>query len=85
MHYVYVLRSGKDNKLYVGYTENLDRRMMEHQTGKVKSTHHRLPLTLIYYEAYLVEADARGREKFPKSGSGHMFINKQLRNYFNLK
>ena len=36
---------------------------------------------LIYYEAYLEEADALGRERFLKSGGGRRFLKNQLRNY----
>jgi putative endonuclease len=38
MYYVYVLKSELDKKLYVGYTENLQRRLKRHQDGEVIST-----------------------------------------------
>lgn len=82
MHYVYVLRSGRDDNLYTGYTTDLRRRMSEHATGKACSTRDRRPLQLIYYEAYLLAEDAKARELFLKSGSGKRFIRKQLRHYF---
>lgn len=82
MFYVYVLRSVKDRELYIGYTDDLRFRLKLHTEGKVKSTKHRRPLELIYYEAYLEKADAKGRELFLKSGSGHKFIRKQLAHYF---
>lgn len=50
-------------------------------TEKCKSTKFRKPLELIYYEAYLNSNDALGREKFLKSGSGHRYLTKQLKNY----
>ncbi len=81
MYYVYILRSQKDEKLYIGYSGDLRGRFAAHQKGKVTATQHRRPLTLIYYEAYLNKADAKGREKFLKSGPGHRFIKKQLSNY----
>jgi len=37
---------------------------------------------LIYYEAYVEEADARGREEFLKSGSGRTYLKRQCRHYF---
>jgi len=63
MFYVYLLRSKKDNKLYIGYTNDLRRRLEEHNSGKNKSTKYRRPLELIYYEAYKSEQDARQREE----------------------
>ncbi len=63
MYYVYVLKSKKDNELYIGSTNNLKNRFSEHNTKKVISTSKRAPLELIYYEAYKAEHDARIREK----------------------
>ncbi|MBU4339275.1 GIY-YIG nuclease family protein [Candidatus Parcubacteria bacterium] len=63
MFYVYILKSKKDSKLYIGYTNNLQRRIKEHNEGKVKSTNYRRPLVLVYYEAYKAEEDAKTREE----------------------
>ncbi|WP_432214915.1 GIY-YIG nuclease family protein, partial [Salmonella enterica] len=52
MYTVYILRSNTDNKRYIGFTDNLDRRLVEHNSGKVKSTKHRQPLALIYSEQF---------------------------------
>jgi putative endonuclease len=62
MYYVYLIKSAKDNELYTGSTNNLRRRIWEHNNGKNLSTKHRAPFSLIYYEAYLDESDARHRE-----------------------
>jgi len=62
MYYVYVLKSEKDENLYVGSTNDLRRRLSDHNLGTVKSTKSRKPFTLRYYEAYYSENDARGRE-----------------------
>ncbi|MFZ2521883.1 MAG: GIY-YIG nuclease family protein [Minisyncoccia bacterium] len=51
MFYVYILKSEKDNNLYTGYTNDLKRRLIEHNSGKSKSTKSRKPFELIYYEA----------------------------------
>jgi putative endonuclease len=56
--YVYVLQSGKDSNFYVGYTNDLRQRLGVHQSGRVKSTKNRLPVTLIYWEGCLNQADA---------------------------
>lgn len=81
MYFVYVLRSLADQGWYIGYTENIERRLNDHNMGKNTSTKPRRPLILIYYEAYLNKFDALGREKFLKSGSGRRFLEKQMRFY----
>jgi putative endonuclease len=58
MFYVYVLNSKKYNELYIGSTNDLKKRIVEHNTGKVKSTNTKKPYKLIYYEAYNKESDA---------------------------
>jgi putative endonuclease len=70
MHYVYVLRSTRDNGFYIGYSTNLRRRLNEHKCGISFATSYRGPWKLIYCEAYLEQADALGREKYLKSGGG---------------
>lgn len=62
MFYLYILKSKKDSQLYIGSTNDLRRRLREHNTGKVFSTKLRTPFELIYYEAYKIEKDARKRE-----------------------
>lgn len=62
MYYVYVLKSLKDGDLYTGSTNNLLRRIKEHNDGKCFSTKTRTPFELVYYEAYRAESDARERE-----------------------
>ena len=61
MFYLYVLKSKKDGKLYFGYTNNLRRRIEEHNKKQEKSTKFRAPFTLVYYEAYKAEDDAKKR------------------------
>ena len=63
MFYLYILKSLSDGDLYTGSTNDLKKRLIEHNSGKVFSTRLRKPLRLIYYEAYSAEIDARRREK----------------------
>ena len=63
MFYVYLLQSVKDKELYIGSTNDLRKRVEEHNKGLVKSTRKRAPFKLIYYESYKAEEDAREREK----------------------
>lgn len=83
MFYVYILYSSEDKKFYIGYTRNLKRRIKQHFYKEVKSTKDRRLLKLIYYEAYLNQKDAKGREKFLKGGSGHVYLKKQMGHYLN--
>ena len=82
MIFVYVLQSESDSGLYIGMTGNLWRRFEQHQGGESASTKGRRPWRLIYFEAYLEQADAEGRETFLKSGGGRRFLDKQLKNHF---
>ena len=81
MHYVYVLRSETDKRLYIGCTHDLRERLSLHQAGKVESTKRRLPVTLIYYEACLDQRDAFKREKYLKTTYGHRYLKNRLRHY----
>jgi len=62
-HYVYMLLSDKGGNIYIGCTNNLERRINEHKDGKVFSTKRYLPMSLIYYETYISKLDAFNREK----------------------
>lgn len=70
MYYVYILKSEKNAKLYKGFTNNLKRRMIEHNNGKSIFTRNNGPWKLIYYEAFISKEDAQREEKFLKSGKG---------------
>lgn len=78
MYYVYVLQSHKDKNLYIGYSSNLKIRIIQHHTGKVDATKYRLPLELVYYEAYRDKRDATRREYFLKSGRGRELLKEFL-------
>ena len=79
--YTYVLQSSKDLNFYVGYTNNLVKRIEEHNKGKVASTKNRVPLKLIYWEGCLNKQDARRREKYLKTSWGKRFIKNRLKSY----
>jgi putative endonuclease len=77
MYYIYVLRSLRTGKRYVGYTSKLpEQRLQEHNSGSNKFTSAHCPYSLIYYESLETKKDAIIREKFFKSGQGR----KQLDN-----
>jgi len=62
MYYVYVLKSKIAEWKYVGCTDDLKQRFLQHNNGKVKSTKSRRPFSLVYYEAYADKTIARKRE-----------------------
>ena len=81
MYYTYVLKSLKDGKFYTGYTNDLKKRITEHNNGETFSTSYRRPFKLIYYEACLVEFDAKKREKYLKTSWGKHYLKSRLKNY----
>ena len=79
--YVYVLKSDRDGKFYIGSTNNLERRVKEHQLGKNISTAKRLPMELIYFEGHRSQEDAVRREKYFKTTKGKVTLRQILRSY----
>jgi len=73
-YFVYVLESIKDQKIYIGQTDNMNRRLKEHNAGKVFSTKGRRPLKLKSCEIFSSREEAVQREKFLKSGCGREFV-----------
>jgi putative endonuclease len=78
MHYVYVLQSERDGKLYIGHTDDLKRRFREHNNGLVPSTKKRTPFRIVYYEACNILEDAIKREKQFKTGFGRAYLKRRL-------
>lgn len=80
-YYVYILISEIDKNFDVGFTNNLNRRIDEHISGKVKSTKFRKPLKLVYWEGCLNQQDATKREKYLKTTWGKRYIKSRINNY----
>ncbi len=80
-HYVYVLRSLGDQRLYVGLASDLPGRLEEHNKGRVTSTAARRPFELIYWEGCLNRSDAAQREKYLKTAWGKRYLKSRLRRY----
>lgn len=78
-HYVYILKSLKDQNWYTGYTKDLTKRLSQHKAGQVVSTKNRQPLRLIYFEGCLNKGDALAREKYLKSGMGKRYLRNRLK------
>ena len=71
--FVYILRSMKDGGIYIGATNNIDRRIREHNDGQVKSTCERKPFEIVSYFKLPTLQRAYQFEKYLKSGSGRAF------------
>ena len=80
MHYVHVLKSKKDEHMYVGCTNNLQKRIAMHNKGNVISTRDRKPVALLFYEAFIDSDDAFSRERWLKTGWGRNRLRTMLRN-----
>ena len=70
MHYIYVLTSEKDGKLYVGCTSNVENRLKYHNSGRVLSTKGRRPFRLIFTETYSDKYQAFEKERYYKTAKG---------------
>ncbi|MGD0522949.1 MAG: GIY-YIG nuclease family protein [Candidatus Microgenomates bacterium] len=77
-YFTYVLKSEADGKLYIGWTNNLRKRIMEHNSGKVTATKYRKPLKLEYFEGCLSQGKAIEREKQLKTGFGRAYLKRRL-------
>ena len=78
MWYVYILRSTIDKKLYVGSTNNIRRRLTEHNSGEVDSTKSRIPFSLEAYIAVKDQSKAIELEQYFKTGSGKVLLQKRI-------
>ena len=74
MFHAYILKSLKDNRYYYGHTENIEKRLNEHNRGKVKSTKSRRPFVLHYFESFGSKSEAAKRELFFKSIDGYVYL-----------
>lgn len=82
MFYTYVLESKKNEKLYTEYTNDLVKRVKEHNQGMNFSTKPYIPWVCIYYEACINEEDARRRESYLKTTQGKRLLKRRLKEYF---
>jgi len=86
MHHVYLLRSQKDKIYYIGYADDLDWRLKEHNKGKVSHTSKHKPWDLVYYEGYLSLQDAQKREKALKRfGKAYKILKLRIKDSLNEK
>ncbi|RLC33151.1 GIY-YIG nuclease family protein [Candidatus Shapirobacteria bacterium] len=74
MYFFYVLQSLSTNNLYKGISNNIDRRLAEHNKNKNPGTRGKGPWKVLYFELHKDLKSARNREKFFKSGMGRELL-----------
>jgi putative endonuclease len=74
MFFVYILRSKKDSRFYIGMSQDVTKRLIQHNSGKTKSTKAFKPWILLHTEEFKTRQEARDREKYLKSGIGRSWI-----------
>ena len=74
MFYTYILKSLKDNGLYIGYTSDIIRRFNEHNSGISKATKHRKPFIILHVDEFITRSEAVRKERYYKTGKGREFI-----------
>jgi putative endonuclease len=80
MFYIYVLRSEKNQKRYIGSTSKLpEQRSQEHNSGTNNFTRQNKPWKLIYQESFTTKSEALKRENFLKSGQGRKWLDENVR------
>jgi len=81
MHYVYILISESEKQTYTGCTKNLELRLVEHNSGHVKSSRPYRPYRVLYFEQLESLKEARQRERYFKSTSGRRKIKELIEKY----
>jgi putative endonuclease len=80
MYYVYVLRSDRNGKRYMGSSSKTGaERLIEHNSGTNTFTRHNRPWRLIHEETFATKVEALRREKFLKSGQGRKWLDENVR------
>ena len=78
MSFVYILRSLKDAGLYVGTTDDINKRLTKHNKGQVKSTKHRRPFALVFSKEFPTLSEARKYEWMLKCSPGGGKLKRRL-------
>src|SRR6267143_2787706 len=70
MFHVYVLRSAKTGRRYIGSCENVDERVRRHNAGHSKATRHGIPWRMLHSESFATRKEAVAKENYYKTGRG---------------
>ncbi len=77
MFFVYVLKSRSRKYIYVGLSDNVERRTSQHNAGKERTTRAYAPFECIHVEEFQTRVEARKREKYLKSGVGKEWLKRK--------
>ncbi len=77
-YYVYILQSGIDQSFYIGYTQNIPKRLAEHNAGKSHYTTRKIPWKLVYQESFNSKTEALIRERFLKNQKNKEFYTRLI-------
>ena len=75
---VYILQSEQDSSFYIGFTSNLEQRLVAHNSGKSRYTSRKIPWKLVYTETFKTRPEAMNREKFLKKQRNRDFYRKLI-------
>ncbi len=78
MYYLYILKSERTSRYYVGSTDDLVRRLQEHNAGKTPSTRNKGPWRILYSETFQTHSEARSREAKIKSWKSRAYMERVL-------
>jgi len=78
MYYVYILKSLRDGTYYTGFTEDLKRRIKNHNWHEATYSKSKAPFDLIWFRCFIDKRKALSFEKYLKQGSGFAFARKRL-------
>jgi putative endonuclease len=78
MFFAYVLKSLNHDFYYKGHCENLNERLIQHNSGMTESIRPYIPFVILYMEEFASREDAIKREKYFKSAAGRRFLKKKL-------
>lgn len=81
MYYVYILKSKNFNKGYTGFTENIEKRLKEHNSGKNFYSKRYRPWIIVHQEKFGNKIDAINKERFYKSRTGKRRLKEIFNNY----
>jgi putative endonuclease len=77
--YTYILRSQKSGRYYIGHTENLQKRLFEHNNDRTDAIKGRGPWGLVYSEQFATRSEASQRERQMKRMKSHAWLDRLVR------
>ena len=78
MFYAYVIKSMNHDFFYKGHCEDMNERLVQHNSGMTESIRPYIPFELIYWEEFMTREEAIKREKYFKSAAGRRYLKKKL-------